>query len=69
MASLEELAKQNGNLDDDLISYLQDLTRTWGLLADLSFSEQCLHKLSRPLIKEEVLYKYFLSNRCTIKSG
>ena len=43
MASLEELAKQNGNLDDDLISYLQDLTRTWGLLADLSFSDLLLY--------------------------
>ncbi len=31
MASLEELAKENRNLEDDLISYLQDLTRSWGL--------------------------------------
>ena len=43
MASLEELAKENRNLEDDLISYLQDLTRSWGLLADLSFSDLLLY--------------------------
>ncbi|SVD39278.1 uncharacterized protein METZ01_LOCUS392132, partial [marine metagenome] len=43
MASLEELAKENSNLEDDLISYLQDLTRSWGLLADLSFSDLLLY--------------------------
>ena len=43
MASLEELARENSNLEDDLISYLQDLTRSWGLLADLSFSDLLLY--------------------------
>ena len=43
MASLEELAKENRNLEGDLISYLQDLTRSWGLLADLSFSDLLLY--------------------------
>ena len=43
MASLEELAKENSNLEDNLISYLQDLTRSWGLLADLSFSDLLLY--------------------------
>ncbi len=43
MASLEELAKENRNLEDDLIFYLQDLTRSWGLLADLSFSDLLLY--------------------------
>ena len=43
MASLEELAKKNSDLEDDSISYLQDLTRSWGLLADLSFSDLLLY--------------------------
>ena len=43
MASLEELVKKNSDLDDNLISYFQDLTRSWGLLADLSFSDLLLY--------------------------
>ena len=43
MASLEELVKKNSDLDANLISYFQDLTRSWGLLADLSFSDLLLY--------------------------
>ena len=43
MASLEELVKENSDLEDNSISYLQDLTRSWGLLADLSFSDLLLY--------------------------
>ena len=43
MASLGELVSENSDLEENSISYLQDLTRSWGLLADLSFSDLLLY--------------------------
>ena len=43
MASLGELVNENSDLEENSISYLQDLTRSWGLLADLSFSDLLLY--------------------------
>lgn len=42
MATLAELARRYGILHEERIAHLQDLTGSWGLLADLSFSDLLL---------------------------
>ena len=42
MATLADLARTHTDLDDEDIGLLQDLSSTWGLLADLSFADLLL---------------------------
>ncbi|HEV8298396.1 MAG TPA: histidine kinase N-terminal domain-containing protein [Acidimicrobiales bacterium] len=42
MASIAELAREHGGLDAPRVEHLQRLVRSWGLLADLSFSDLLL---------------------------
>ena len=42
MATLADLAQTHTDLDDEDIGLLQDLSSTWGLLADLSFADLLL---------------------------
>lgn len=43
MATLAELARRHGILDEERITHLQGLTGSWGLLADLSFADLVLY--------------------------
>mgnify|MGYP006089049787 CR=1 FL=1 len=43
MTSLAELARRHSKFNETFISHLQGLTRSWGLLADLSFSDLLLY--------------------------
>ncbi|MEE2769096.1 MAG: sensor histidine kinase [Actinomycetota bacterium] len=43
MPTLAELARRHSALDEDKIAHLQDLTGSWGLLADLSFADLLLY--------------------------
>ena len=42
MATPAELAFERTNLDEDQLAHLQRLLGTWGILADLSFSDLVL---------------------------
>ena len=43
MATLAELCRTRTGLGEDDVAHLQDLTGSWGLLADLSFADLLLY--------------------------